>query len=892
MDVKHQRNPWKIRVIRVQDSFLADVTFGGLTIMTLTQPRWDNSPEVEARVEALLARLTLADKIDLVSGLADVVGQPGALRPDSPLPSLTLSDGPGGVRQGGPAAVGRVVTAFPAPLALAATWDPDLARIYGEAVGVEMRATGHNVMLGPAIDLARAPLAGRTFESFGEDPLLQARLVVPEVEAIQAQAVQVCLKHYIANNQEHRRNSIDVRIDERTLRELYLPPFAAAVGRAGAASVMGSYNRINGTFACENPFTLTTLLREELGFKGWVMSDFMAIHDTVAPALAGLDWELGPRHWGAKLLEAVEGGQVPGEQIYAMVRRILRATIGLGLIERPLSSEIVPAERHALIAREIAEQAIVLLKNDGLLPLDPAAIKSIAVIGPDADNLGAAGGGSGQVVPFNGTSVVDAVRARLSEHVRVAYAPGVDAVGPGTLLAGPTAVASSVLRTADGGRGLRAEYWNTPDFAGEPKLTRVDAQVDILRGPFGLPGMEPISPKVVRLPNDLAPAFSARWTGKMIPPSSGTYTLSLTCLGSGRLWVNDALLIEAPWPGSPDDGDIEKLATGGGAQVVSAPIDLVAGVPVSLRIEYAADAPGIMFVFGGQIRFGWLTPEDTVLPDIAAAAELAAGCDVAVVVAHTFESEFFDRTRLELPNDQDRLIRAVVAANPRTAVVLMNAGPVQVMPWEPEVSAIVEAWFAGQEQGEAVARVLFGDVNPSGRLPLTFPRSLVETPLCTAEQYPGVAGALHYTEGLGVGYRGYDQRGIEPQYPFGFGLSYTAFEYGDLAVMPLTSAGAEAIEVSFELRNVGKRAGVEIAQVYLESPAAADAPPQRLVGWARVPLEAGEAKRVVVTIDPASDEHPCSRWTLAGWTRVCGDYVVRVSASSRDHRLTRSFKLE
>ena len=850
--------------------------------MTNTELRWDTSPEVEARVEAMMARLTLADKIDLVSGRADRVGQPGTLRADSPLPALTLSDGPGGVRQGGPAAVGRVVTAFPAPLALAATWDPELAWVYGAAIGAEMRETGHNVMLGPAVDIARAPLAGRTFESFGEDPLLQARLVVPEIEAIQAQAVQACLKHYIVNNQEHRRNSIDVRVDERTLRELYLPPFAAAVQRAGAASVMGSYNRINGIFACENPFTLTTLLRESLGFKGWVMSDYMAIHDTVAPALAGLDWELGQRYWGPKLLEAVEGGRVPVEQIDAMVRRILRPTIGLGLLESPLEITPIPAERHAAIAQDIAEQAMVLLKNDGLLPLDPAAIRSIAVIGPDADNLSAAGGGSGQVIPFSGTSVVDGIRRRLGDAARVVFALGVDVVGPGTLLAGPTAVASSVLRTADGVHGLRGEYWNTPDFVGEPALIRVDDQIDILRGPFGIPGMEPISPRFRPLPNDLAPAFSARWMGALIPPGSGVYTLSLTCLGTGRLWVGDRLVIDAPWPGAPAGEDIQQLATGGAAQVVSALVELQAGVSTPVRIEYAADVPGIQFVFGAQIRFGWQPPEDVVLPDIAEAAALAAGCDVAVVVAHTFESEFFDRTRLELPNAQDRLIKAVVAANPRTVVVLMNAGPVQVAPWDVGVPAILEAWFAGQEQGAAVARVLFGDVNPSGRLPLTFPRSLAETPLRTPEQYPGVDGAVHYSEGADVGYRGYDRLAIEPQYAFGHGLTYTRFAYSDLDVRP----GDGVIEASFTLSNIGARAGVEVAQIYLGLPAEGGAPLNRLAGWVRVALEPGESRRVSVVLDPDNEPFVWSIWGEAGWRRITGEHVIAVGASSRDVRLT------
>ncbi len=862
--------------------------------MTSSEPRWDASPEVEARVNALLARLTLADKIDLVSGRDDVTGQPDALRPDSPLPPLSLSDGPAGVRLSRQGGAGLSATAFPAPIALAATWDPELARRYGDAIGAEMRATGHNIMLGPAVDIARAPQAGRTFESFGEDPLLQARLVVPEVEAIQAQAVQVCLKHYLANNQEHLRNSIDVRVDERTLREIYRVPFAAAVQRAGAASLMGSYNRINGTFACENAFVLTRLLRDELGFQGWVMSDFLATHSTVAAPLAGLDWELGLRWWGPALQEAVERGEVPPAHLDRMVRRILLATIGLGLVERPLEIMPIPAERHAAIAQDIAEQAMVLLKNDGLLPLDPVAIRSIAVIGPDVDNYLTAGGGSAQVVPARGVSVVDGLAARFGPSVRIASALGVDPVGPGSLLPGPMAIPSAVLRPAgepEGTRGLRAEYWANGSFAGEPALVRIDRQVEVNRGFFDIPGLWVAPPRLTPLPPNLGVQISARWTGSLVPPATGLYTLSLTCLGSARLWVDDQRVIDAPWPGA-GGRDIEQLWTGGGAQIREAPVALVAGQPVSVRLEYAGDLPEMHFAFNAQIRLGWQPPIDIDLPDIQAAAEVAAGCDVAVVVARTFEGESMDRPDIALPNRQGALIRAVAAANPRTVVVLMNAGPVAVADWEGVVPAIVEAWYAGQEQGAALARVLCGDVNPGGKLPLTFPRSLAETLLRTPEQYPGAAGAVHYTEGLAVGYRGYDQLGLEPQYAFGHGLSYTRFDYEDLAITPAVSDGVQPIDVAFTLRNVGARAGVEVAQVYLELPKAADAPPRRLAGWARVALEAGEARRVTVVLDPASDEHHCSIWDDAGWRLVRGDYGVAVGASSRDLRLTGSLRID
>ena len=855
--------------------------------MTLPEPRWDDSPDVEARVEALLAQLTLADKIDLVSGLNDLAGQPDQARAGSPLPPLSLADSPAGVRLSGPGTEGLVATALPAPLALAATWDTELARRYGDVLGSEMRACGRNVMLGPAVDIARAPVAGRTFESFGEDPLLQARLVVPEVEAIQAHAVQVCLKHYIVNNQEHLRNSIDVRVDERALRELYRVPFAAAIRAGGAASVMGSYNRINGVFACENPFTLTTLLRDELGFKGWVMSDFLATHSTVDAPLAGLDWELGPRWWGPKLKEAVVRGDVPLAHLDRMVRRILHATIGLGLVERPVAISPIPAERHADVAREIAEQAMVLLKNDGLLPLDPTAIRSIAVIGPDVDDYLTAGGGSAQVVPGRGVSVLDGLRHRLGGGVRVVAAAGVDPVGPGVLLHGPSAIPSAVFRSPSAGadaRGLRAEYWANPSFSGEPALTRIDGQIEVNRGFFDIPGLFVAPPRLTPLPPQLGAQISARWTGSLVPPASGTYTLALTSLGSARLWVDERLVIDAPWPGAPGR-DIEHLWTGDGAQIRTASLGLTVGVPVSIRVDYAGDLADMFFVHNAQVRLGWLPPAGVALPDIAAAAAIAAECDVAVVVARAFEGESIDRPDIALPNGQDALIAAVAAANPRTVVVLMNAGPVAVAGWEPTVPAIVEAWYAGQEQGAAVARVLFGDVNPGGKLPLTFPRNLSETPLRTPEQYPGVDGAVHYTEGLAVGYRGYDALDIQPQYAFGHGLSYTQFAYRDLDLEIDERAGRPRALVTFTLENVGARAGIEVAQVYLRLPVEAAAP-RRLVGWARVALAAGEARRVTVEITGANDEPVWSVWSEEGWRVVAGTYGVEIGASSRDIRLT------
>lgn len=858
---------------------------------------WHRSGAVDVRVEALLRQLTLEEKIDLVSS-SIALGDDGAQRVSSQpyqIPAFSIADGTAGVRVTHPAAQ-KAVTALPAAIALAATWSEDAARQHGDVLGAETAATGHNILLSPAIDIARAPHAGRTFESFGEDPLLQARLAAPVIEAIQAHGVQACIKHYVANNQEHERNSIDVRVDERTLHEIYLRPFRAAV-HAGVASVMGSYNKVNGTFACEHPQLLTTILREELGFRGYVMSDFLANHSTAESANAGLDWELSNQKlWGPYLLAAVQNGQVNRATLDEMVRRILRPTVGLGLFDRPLAVTPLPVERHGEMARSIAEQSIVLLKNEGgLLPLSPE-VRSIAVIGPDADTIAAAGGGSAWVQATYAVSVLGGIRRRAGDGVRVVYAPGTDPVGTGALLAGPAAVPSAVLsppNAAPGQCGLRAEYWTNLHWEGEASLVRIEPQVELNRGFFDIPGLGGGSPKIARLPFALDPHISARWSGTLIAPASGDYLLSLTALGTARLFLDGQLLIDAAYAASGEEQaeqqrTAEALWSGGGALVSAARLQLRAGEPLAIMIEYAADVPGLNPVNGAQIRFGWEPPEDAVMPLIAEAASLAQQADLAIVVAHTFESEAQDRPHLRLPQGQDQLIRAVAAVNPHTVVVLMSGAPVEIAGWEEQVPAILEAWYAGQEQGSAVGRVLWGDVNPSGKLPLTFPRSEAETPVASRSQYPGLDGVVTYSEGVFVGYRGYDHFGIEPQYPFGHGLSYTSFAYAGLALTPPSLDGAEPMLVHFTLANNGDRAGVEVAQVYVGMPPGANAPPKQLVGWARVQLEPGEQQYVTVTIDPQAPERPLSCWDSGthSWRLAVGDYQVYVAASSRDLRLS------
>lgn len=863
--------------------------------MTEESGIWDTSAAVEARVEALLEQFSLEQKVDLVTGLVVIVyDRESDPPPPSPVPPFSITDGPNGVRVADRTVHEGRATALPAAIALAATWSLELAREYGDLLGAETAAHGHNVLLGPGVDIARAPWAGRTFESFGEDPHLQARLVVPEIEAIQRHRVQACLKHYVVNNQEYQRNSIDVRVDERALQEIYLPPFRAAVQEGRVASVMGSYNKINGVYACENPHTLTTVLREQLGFRGWVMSDFMGNQSTVESARAGLDWELTMQPlWGPQLLAAVQAGTVSGATLDEMVRRILRPTVGLGCLDQPRQVRRVPAEGHGRRARAIAEAGIVMLKNaEGVLPLAPDGLRTIAVIGPDADNVAAAGGGSGLVQPSYGVSVLDGIRARVGEGVQVEYAPGTDPVGVGVLLPGPPAVPSTVLRPADGAVdadevGLRAEYWANPDFAGEPSVVRTDPRAELYRGFAALPGLDASSPKLAPFPHDLPARFSVRWTGRFTPPATGDYTLSLTSFGGARLSLDGQILIDATTAPQTEPHDPAPAPVGtaiGEVQVATTTIPFVAGADHAVAIEYAADAPGQSFFREAMVRFGWQPPVDAIAPSIAAAVELAARSEVSVVVAHTFEMEETDRPNLRLPNEQDVLIRAVAAANPRTVVVVMSGGPVEVASWEAGVPAILEAWFAGQEQGNAVARVLFGDVNPGGRLPLTFPRGEAETPLTSPEQYPGVDGELLYREGIFVSYRGYEQLGIEPQYPFGFGLSYTDFAYANLRLSSDTLHAGGTITVAVDVTNTGGRPGDEVVQLYVTHlDSRVERPLQELKAFQRLHLQPNRTGTASLTV--AADD-------LAYWDVAEGRFMVedgpveiRVGQSSADIQL-------
>ena len=896
---------------------------------------WRTSPTVAARVQQLLSAMSTAEKVDLVTGdMNHNFGFYNAPLERLGIPALAMADGPPGIRINNGAVHGGRATGLPAPVALAATWNLDLARRYGEVLGEEARASGHNVVLGPAADVARVSVGGRTFESAGEDPLLNARFASAQIAAIQAKQVLACLKHYAVNNQEYERASIDARIDERCLREIYLRPFEVATQQSGVASIMGSFNRINGVHACEHPQLLTEVLRDEWGYRGWVMSDYGATHSTVPSALAGLDQEQpSGAYFGQMLLRAVEEGDVPAQTLDEMCARILRTLVGLGVMDRPLAVSDMNAEAHRAVALDVAERATVLLKNEGaLLPVDATRVRRAVVIGVDADNVAAAGGGSGKVRPAHAVSLLDGVRERLGPDVQVDYAQGVDPITAADLLPGEASIPSDFLYLQGGERhGVQAEFWGNTDFIGAPAAVRTLPQVALNLGFFNFPGFGAGSLRFPEIPHEFSGRTSVRFNTWLRVPADGRYLLGLTLLGSARVYLDGELVLDfryhgpgrsgggaggsgAPMMTSDDDVRVPRSADDTALGQVGVPLalsavtaDSSASVAASggslvgpdadmaqvelalerraqghhLRIDYAADAPSQGHLTGAQIRLGWRTPVETVPELRQQAIDLARKADLAIVAVRCYESENMDRPDTRLPNGQEALIRAVAQVNPNTVVITMSGGPVETNCWEQQVRAILHAWYPGQEQGTALARIVFGDVNVSGRLPITFPMNDAQGLFHDRRQYPGIQGRIDYLESLEVGYRGFDARALAPRFAFGHGLSYTQFDYSDLDIQ----AGASGLTVTWAVTNTGARAGIETAQLYLGLPVAGT-PPRQLVDWRQVSLAPGERAQLRVEIAADHLERPLSTWrTGQGWTRVSGEVGVFVGASSRDLRL-------
>jgi beta-glucosidase len=699
---------------------------------------WMNSKlSPDERAEMVLKELTLDEKIDLVHG-EGMPGWPGKVFPKTYLgnggagfvlgverlgiPMIQISDAAYGVRSS--ADNGRYSTAMPSPIASAASWDPQAACEYGALIGRELRAQGYNMTLGGGTNITREPRNGRTFEYLGEDPILAGTLVGNRIKCEQAQHVIGDIKHYAVNDQESGRNEVNSVIGKRALQETDLLAFHIGIEIGNPAAVMCSYNAVNGDFACENKYLLTDVLKKAWKFKGFVVSDWGGTHSVVKASAAGLDNEEPEDiYYGEPLKQAVQDGKVPAAELDEHVRRILRSEFASGIVDFPRQRSVVDVERGWETSRQVAEQSIVLLKNDkGVLPLDRAKVRSIAIIGTHADESMISGGGSAQVDP---------------------------------------------------------------------------------------------------------PGFSSfKWKEHVWFPTS--------------------------------------------------PLKAVAAKAPGLSVKFASGA------------------------DPAATAALAKQSDVAIVFVHQWTSEDFDLPNLSLPENQDAMIDQVASANPHTIVVI-ESGSAVTMPWIDKVSGVLEVWYAGSKGADAVANILFGDVNPSGKLPMTFPRSEEDLPhprevipspsmlgknaiMATGEAKPTFE--VHYDEGLKVGYKWYDAEKKQVLFPFGFGLSYTSYAYSDLKVKP----GKEKTTVTFTVKNTGSKAGAEVAEVYAGLPAEAGEPPKRLVGFSKFKLQAGESKEVTLNIDSlylSIFDEASESWKLAP-----GAYSFMAGGSSQDLPLVEKITLK
>jgi beta-glucosidase len=829
----------------------ADASPSAAWMATDRDPAW--------RANQLRAAMTLDEKLAMVHGGALAAGAGAGSIPGNQrlgIPALNFSDSPLGV---GNFAFG--VTQWPDAANNAATWDPDLVGQYGSAVGAEFWGKGRNVALGPTVDILRVPLWGRAFETFGEDPLLNSRMGVADIRGIQSQNVVATAKHFAVKNQETPLE-YNARVDERTLHEIYFPAFESAVKEGQVGALMCAYNRVNGDYSCENADLLTRVLRDLWGFAGFVMSDWGATHSTVKAANAGLDVEMpgaadGSTFFGTALKQAVLSGQVPIARLDQMVGNVLTAMFQFGLFDNPAPAAasrintVVSTPEHRRLAEQMSEEGSVLLKNNGqTLPLADDAAEKIAVIGYAGD-AGATyvGVGSAAVQPSQPPiSPLQGITAR-AHQAQVSYSRG-----PGGPL--PVLAADRVIPASGSGQGFTGTYYSTTNFSGTPIAVRTDATLDFGTGQIGeyslpVPG-----------------AQSVRWEGTMDVRSTGTYTFSLDDEGSAKLYVNNTLVVDA---------------TGGsGGASGSGSIDLVGGQPATIRVDYKPFSVPSFHVLFSHIRLGAHTPDD---PDpIAQAAQAAGNADVAVVFVNDKTSEGSDRKSLALPGAQDALIEAVAAVNPNT-VVILNTGSAVTMPWLHEVRSVLEVWYPGQTYGTAVASLLFGDVNPSGKLPVSFPADDKQGPWGeSTQQYRGDGTNVDYSEGLLVGYRWYDAKGERPLFPFGYGLSYTTFAYDKLKTTPLTRPTG-SMRVRLRLKNTGSRAGTETVQVYVgHLPAAIETEPTRLAGFARVTLAPGEQRDLTVRVDRRSLSH----WdaTANRWVSRRGEVPVYVGSSSRDLRLT------
>jgi len=801
----------------------------------------------ERRVDSLLKQLTLEEKVDLIGGVDDFYIR---AVPKIGLPRLKMADGPIGVRNYGPA------TVF-GGIGLAATWDPSLAEQIGKVIGEDARSRGVHFMLGPGVNIYRAPMNGRNFEYFGEDPFLASRTAVAYIEGMQGQGVSATIKHYMGNNSEFDRHNTDSIIDERTMREIYMPVFEAAVKEAHVGAIMDSYNLTNGLHMSQNGYLNNGVIKKDWGFTGILMSDWDSTYDGVAAANGGLDLEMpsGKFMNRATLLPAIKSGKVSEATIDDKVRRILRTAIQFGWLDRDQTDTSIPRTNPEgdKVALAAAAASMVLLKNDGnLLPLEKSKIHSIAVIGPDAYPAVPGGGGSAEAKPFAPVSYLQGIANYLGSKATVYYDSGIptfDEIAKNT---------EFTTQAKAGQPGLKAEFYANKALSGTPFVTRIDKHVSFepAHGDDGAVG-----------------DVSVRWSGYFTPAAAGKYLVFAQGPGENggyRLYIDKKLVFDnwTQWYAFVSEKSINLSAA-----------------PHEIEMDYYAKGGwGKTFA-----NLGIVQPEKLITSEAKALASKADAVVLAVGFDTADEGESGDR-EFQLPPGQDELVREITAANRKTVVVLTSGGGVDMSAWIDQIPALFEAWYPGQEGGTALAQLLFGEVNPSGRLPISIERRWEDNAVYKS-YYPKPGDKrVEYKEGLFVGYRHFDKSGVKPLFPFGYGLSYTSFAYKGLKVSASSASGGQVL-VEFDVTNTGSRAGAEVAQVYVgDGHAPVPTPIKELKGFSKVGLNPGESKHVQIALGRRAFSYydiKDHKWALAA-----GDFDVLVARSAAEIELRGKIALQ
>ncbi len=827
----------------------ASLLIGSTALPAQVQAPHPLTPADQQKIDMLVKGMTLDQKLDYIGGTGFAVRAVPALN----LPAFEMSDGPYGTRSN----VGFPSTTYAAGIGLAASWDRGLAERVGAGIGRDARARGVHYMLGPGVNIYRSPRNGRNFEYFGEDPFLSANMAVGYITGMQQQGVSATIKHFLANNSEFLRHDSDSIVDERALREIYLPVFEAGVKKAHVGAVMDSYNLINGSHATQNGYFNTEILRKEWGFSGVLMSDWVATYDGVGAANGGLDIEMPTGKYMNKenLMPAIKAGTVTEATIDEKIRHLLATPMAFGWLDRPQTDIMVSDfdAQNSQTALDAAREGPVLLKNEGrLLPLDKAQLKTVLVVGPDAWPGVPVGGGSAGVAPFYLVSPMEGLTTALGASVNVLYDRGLPKISD-------LANATTFMTEAAGGTpGVTYETFANEDLSGTPTSKATVKHINTLGTSWASFGDD--FEAMMDLFENGSKHVSHRYSGYYTPPAAGKYIVVLEDAGEGsgnRVYLDGKQIIDN-WK-------------------------VVRAFQPQLTVELSAGAHKIVVedtqnsAIGGHLRLAIVDPLKVVNPR---AIELAAKADVVVVAAGyqtESEGEGGDRT-FALPYGQDELIEAMAAANKKTIVTITSGGNVDSTAWIDKVPALLESWYGGQAGGTALAEILLGVTNPSGHLPATFERRAEDNPTYSNYYPRGDSKKVTYKEGIFVGYRGYEHNHVKPLFPFGFGLSYTTFKFANLAVSPESAGSNPQVNVSFDVTNTGDRAGAEVAQVYVsEEHPSVPRPKRELKGFDRVMLAPGATSHVTVVLDARSFAY----YDVAGkkWTIKPDKFAIEVGDS-------------